>query len=186
MQENSPVQRLHEEIDRMMRSPELSLHPLSELKQLWPAHHHDETAVQNVNEIHAETLGVGQRVADAVARNMGSWRFIIIQSCLLVAWVALNILAFIHHWDPYPFILLNLALSFQAAYSAPIIMMSQNRQSDKDRLEAHNDYQINLRAEQEVTNILRHLDYQDALILQILGRLERAATQDGAAQPDMT
>ena len=76
---------------------------------------------------------VGQRVADGVARTMGSWRFIIIQSAILAAWVVLNTVGIIRHWDGYPFILLNLALSFQAAYAAPIIMMSQERQEAKDR-----------------------------------------------------
>ena len=69
------------------------------------------------------------RVADALARALGSWPFIIIQSIILSMWVAINITAFIARWDPYPFILLNLVLSFQAAYSAPLIMMSQNRQA---------------------------------------------------------
>lgn len=73
------------------------------------------------------TLSRGQRIADAVARTMGSWRFIIVQSTLLAVWVTLNVTAWRAHWDPYPFILLNLALSFQAAYAAPFIMMSQNR-----------------------------------------------------------
>lgn len=75
----------------------------------------------------------GERVADGVARTMGSWRFIIIQSAILVAWMALNLTAWVRHWDPYPFILLNLALSTQAAYAAPVIMMSQNRQAQQDR-----------------------------------------------------
>ena len=88
----------------------------------------------------ASQLTPGQRIADSVAVTMGSWRFIIIQSTVLLAWVALNITAWIQHWDPYPFILLNLALSFQAAYAAPFIMMSQNRQQDIDRKEAENDY----------------------------------------------
>jgi uncharacterized membrane protein len=73
-------------------------------------------------------LTVGQRIADTVAANMGSWRFIIIQSGILVIWIILNVTAYVQQWDPYPFILLNLALSFQAAYAAPFIMMSQNRQ----------------------------------------------------------
>ena len=84
---------------------------------------------------------------------MGSWKFIIIQSTLLAFWVALNVTAFINHWDPYPFILLNLALSFQAAYAAPIIMMSQNRQAEKDRLQSKNDYEINIKAEMEILQL---------------------------------
>lgn len=103
-------------------------------------------------------LTPGQRIADQVAATMGSWRFIIIQSALLVAWVVLNITAYVHHWDPYPFILLNLALSFQAAYAAPFIMMSQNRQQDVDRREAANDHGINVKAELEVELLHQKID----------------------------
>jgi uncharacterized membrane protein len=95
-------------------------------------------------------LTLGQRIADRVAATMGSWRFIVVQSGLLVVWVALNVTAYVRHWDPYPFILLNLALSFQAAYAAPFIMMSQNRQQEVDRREAANDYRINVKAELEI------------------------------------
>ncbi|GAB4549634.1 MAG: hypothetical protein Tsb0014_44290 [Pleurocapsa sp.] len=96
------------------------------------------------------SLTLGERVADRVAEVMGSWRFIIIQSIILAIWVTLNIVAFIKHWDPYPFILLNLMLSFQAAYAAPIIMMSQNRQSAIDRQDAKHDYEVNLKSELEI------------------------------------
>lgn len=95
-------------------------------------------------------LSSGDRIADKVASTVGSWRFIIIQSCLLVMWIILNVTAWIKHWDPYPFILLNLMLSFQAAYTAPIIMMSQNRQSSVDRQSAEHDYQVNVKAELEI------------------------------------
>jgi len=103
-------------------------------------------------------LTVGQRVADTVAATMGSWKFIIIQSVILLAWIVLNITAYIEHWDPYPFILLNLALSFQAAYAAPFIMMSQNRQQDIDRMAAKNDYQINVKAELEIELLHQKID----------------------------
>src|SRR5260370_24434924 len=98
-------------------------------------------ASRSVNILHDESLSMGQKIADGVARNMGSWPFIIIQSSILSVWVILNAAELIFRpFDPYPFILLNLALSFQAAYAAPIIMMSQNRQSDKDRIAADHDY----------------------------------------------
>jgi uncharacterized membrane protein len=106
----------------------------------------------------ASDLTAGQKIADAVAAGMGSWRFIIIQSVLLLAWIALNVTAYIKHWDPYPFILLNLALSFQAAYAAPFIMMAQNRQQDVDRKEAENDYQINIKAELEIELLHQKID----------------------------
>ena len=113
---------------------------------------------RNVNAVEAERLAFGQRAADAVAATMGSWRFILLQSAVLLVWIALNVVGFVHHWDPYPFILLNLALSFQAAYAAPIIMMSQNRQAVKDRLQADEDYHVNLRAEEEVAAMQRQLE----------------------------
>ena len=106
----------------------------------------------------ADTLTVGQKIADQVAATMGSWPFIIIQSGILALWIALNVTAFVNRWDPYPFILLNLALSFQAAYAAPFIMMSQNRQQDIDRKQAENDYKINIKAELEIELLHEKVD----------------------------
>ena len=135
-------------------------------------HKHDHAPVKDVNREHDRSLTAGERTADLVAETIGSWWFIIIQSIILGAWIILNVVAYIQHWDPYPFILLNLALSFQAAYAAPIIMMSQNRQADKDRLMAQHDYEINLKAEHEVKSIMRHLEQQDEIMIDILRRLE--------------
>jgi uncharacterized membrane protein len=140
-------------------------------------------AFRSVNVIAEERLTPGERLADSVTRVMGSWRFIIIQSLILVAWVILNAISWVRHWDPYPFILLNLALSFQAAYAAPIIMMSQNREVAKDRLNAEHDFQIDMRAELEVAAIKRRFDdlagrQWDALVelqnqqLELLGQIE--------------
>ena len=103
-------------------------------------------------------LTPGQRIADTVAATMGSWRFIIIQTTILALWLVLNITAWIRHWDPYPFILLNLALSFQAAYAAPFILMSQNRQQDIDRRKAEEDYKVNIKAELEIELLHQKLD----------------------------
>ena len=103
-------------------------------------------------------LTAGQRIADAVAATMGSWRFIIIQSVILLVWIILNVTAYVQQWDPYPFILLNLALSFQAAYAAPFIMMSQNRQQDVDRKAAEHDYQVNIKAELEIELLHQKID----------------------------
>ena len=112
---------------------------------------------RNVNEVVEEQMTLGERVADKVADTIGSWRFIIIQSLLIVLWITLNVVAWIEHWDPYPFILMNVMLSFQAAYSGPVIMMSQNRQSTKDRLAAEIDHQVNTKAELEINNLIRHV-----------------------------
>ncbi len=103
-------------------------------------------------------LTLGQRIADSVAANMGSWPFIIIQSVILAVWIVLNVTAWIEQWDPYPFILLNLALSFQAAYAAPFIMMSQNRQQDIDRQKAENDFRVNVKAELEIELLHQKID----------------------------
>jgi uncharacterized membrane protein len=119
-----------------------------------------KTQVQAQDGAPAPALEItsGQRIADIVAASMGSWTFIIIQSVILLIWIILNVTAFVEQWDPYPFILLNLALSFQAAYAAPFIMMSQNRQQDIDRKAAEHDHQINIKAELEIELLHQKLD----------------------------
>lgn len=106
----------------------------------------------------ADDYTVGERIADKVAASMGSWPFILIQSGILLVWIILNVAAWVQHWDPYPFILLNLALSFQAAYAAPFIMMSQNRQAVIDRRDAKNDYNVNIKAELEIELLHEKID----------------------------
>jgi uncharacterized membrane protein len=141
---------------------------------------HRHPPVQNVNRLFEDQLTIGQRTADWVAGTMGSWPFILFQSVILTFWIVLNIAAWFQHWDPYPFILMNLILSMQAAYAAPIIMMSQNRQAARDRLEAHNDYQINQKAEEEIRAILDHLAAQD----QALARIHQILLDLQQTQPD--
>jgi uncharacterized membrane protein len=99
----------------------------------------------------------GERIADRIAAWVGSWTFIIAQTGIFIAWIVLNVIAWENRWDPYPFILLNLALSFQSAYAAPILMISQNRQAKLSERRNHLDLQINMLAEQETTEILRLL-----------------------------
>lgn len=116
--------------------------------------------VLTINEMHRQLEARrtrGDRLADLVAETVGSWGFLAIQTALLTAWIIFNVVGFVYHWDPYPFILLNLALSFQAAYATPVIMMSQNRQARIDELRNQLDLQINLLAEQENTEQLRLL-----------------------------
>jgi CRP/FNR family transcriptional regulator, cyclic AMP receptor protein len=114
---------------------------------------------RNVNVEEAERMTLGERVADKVATFGGSWTFIFIFAAVMLVWVTLNTAAFFsNHFDPYPFILLNLFLSMIAAIQAPVIMMSQNRQSAKDRLKADADYEVNLKAELEVAQLHRKLD----------------------------
>jgi len=138
-------------------------------------HHHPP--IKNVNETFYKQLTFGQRASDRIANIVGSWPFIIVQSILLTMWVVLNVAAVIRHWDPYPFILMNLVLSMQAAYTAPIIMMSQNRQADRDRLEAHYDYIINQKAEEEIRAVMNHLEIQAEALIQIHQILDNQKTQ---------
>ena len=116
----------------------------------------------------------GASIADWVAKTVGSWHFIIIQSIILGIWIMLNGFALIRHWDPYPFILLNLVLSFQAAYAAPIIMMSQNRQSEIDRRHAEHDYRINVKAELEIELLHNKIDaLREQEILKLINIIQR-------------
>ena len=139
---------------------------------------HEHPPVENVNEIFREQLTSGQIASDWVARIVGSWSFILIQSFILAIWVALNISAVLRHWDPYPFILLNLILSLQAAYTAPI-MMSQNRQAAKDRVEAHIDYLVNQKAEEEIHAVLENLSAQNQALETIQQTILQILTNKG-------
>lgn len=118
----------------------------------------------------------GDRLADFVAAGMGSWTFIIIQSFIVVVWITLNLVAYSFRWDPYPFILLNLLFSTQAAYAAPIIMMAQNRQADRDRAQAQADYETNIAAKKEIEEIQERLGRIELEKLdKILAMLEKQA-----------
>ncbi len=138
---------------------------------------HNHPPVSNPNEVEAKELRPSQRIADKVAEIIGSWPFIIIQSILLVIWISMNVYLAVHQaaikaFDPYPFILLNLALSFQAAYTGPIVMMSQNRQSEKDRIMAQSDYQCNQTAEEEIRLLMEHLKHQDTIMMGMMRMIE--------------
>jgi CRP/FNR family transcriptional regulator, cyclic AMP receptor protein len=129
---------------------------------------------RNPNIEEEERLTFGQRIADKVASFGGSWTFIIFFSVVLAVWVILNSTALLsHHFDPYPYILLNLFLSMIAAIQAPVIMMSQNRQSAKDRLKGDLDYEVNLKAEMEVAHLHRKVDHIYERLEEHWARLER-------------
>jgi uncharacterized membrane protein len=108
---------------------------------------------------HKDESTLGDRLADSVAAGMGSWRFIIIQTLFVVLWMILNTVGFMYHWDFYPFILLNLLFSTQAAYAAPIIMMAQNRAADRDRIQAQSDYETNLEAEHRIELLQQQISH---------------------------
>jgi len=135
--------------------------------------------IKTWHDTHKQSLGFGQKLADNVANGMGSWRFIIIQTAIVALWMGLNVVGFINHWDPYPYILLNLLFSTQAAYAAPIIMMAQNRQGERDRIQATNDYETNIEAKKEIEELLARLNSIEIekldKIIEMLDRLEKKA-----------
>lgn len=119
----------------------------------------EQLIVQNLLHPPIETLTEGQKISDKVARFGGSWNFIILFGIMLFLWIVFNSLAIGYFkFDPYPFILMNLILSTIAALQAPIIMMSQNRQEEKDRMRSENDYLINMKAEMEIRNLHQKMD----------------------------
>jgi uncharacterized membrane protein len=117
-------------------------------------------------------------LADRVTAVFGSWAFIIVQTMIVVLWIGLNLLALVHRWDPYPFILLNLVFSTQAAYAAPLILLSQNREADTDRIKAEHDYQVNQTALQYLMILHRDAHGQDC------DCVERAGPGGGASDGD--
>ena len=125
---------------------------------------------KNINVAFDSDMTFGERLADHVASFGGSWKFIILFGVILATWVALNLLLARSAFDPYPFIFLNLMLSMLAALQAPVIMMSQNRQSAKDRLDASHDYEVNLKSEIEIMALHDKLDQMRTQDLEVLVR----------------
>jgi uncharacterized membrane protein len=125
---------------------------------------------------HAEKRTLGARLADTVAAGMGSWAFIITQTIFVMLWLGLNLIGYMNHWDPYPFILLNLLFSTQAAYAAPIIMQSQNRQAERDREQAMADFETNVSAKKEIEDLqLRLARIEDEKLEEILRLLKKGS-----------
>src|ERR1700722_8530246 len=130
---------------------------------------------KNWHQHHKDSSTFGQHLADSVANGMGSWRFIIWQTIIVAIWMILNVMAIVGHWDPYPYILLNLVFSTQAAYAAPIIMMAQNRPNERDRAQADADFKTNCEAKLEIEQLLEKLNSIEIDKLdKILALLEKA------------
>ena len=119
---------------------------------------HDLLAKNTAKE-YEDQLTFGERTADKVAEFAGSWSFIAFATGIIIVWILLNTFMVIFEWDPYPFILLNLVLSCIAALQAPIIIMSQNRQTERDRMQAEEDYKVNLKAELEIRHLSDKIDH---------------------------
>ena len=106
----------------------------------------------------SQTLTIGEKSSDILTKWMGSWMFIILFLIFLILWISTNVYAWIHQWDPYPFIFLNLFLSMLAAIQAPIILMSQNREMQKEKIKAKYNYAVNRKAEREIEKLKTQLD----------------------------
>ena len=140
-----------------------------------------EKVSQNINRTHREKLTFGDRMADKLADFAGSWKFIIGFIVILALWIAGNLCFLANPYDPYPFILLNLVLSCVAAIQAPVIMMSQNRQEEKDRLRSKNDYKVNLKSEIIIEDLHEKLDnlcQNQEAILNRLSEIESKMRQE--------
>ena len=134
-------------------------------KDLNPIHAVENAAAEVFS--HHHKLSIGQRAADNVTNLIGNWKFILAQLFLLVVWVIMNLVGWFYHWDPRPFILLNLLLSIQAAFAAPIIMMSQNRTAERDRHKAEMDLATDRKSEREIEEMQKKLETMDRKINEI-------------------
>jgi uncharacterized membrane protein len=125
-----------------------------------------------VNRLHHDEATFGERLADGIAAGIGSWRFLIIQTLAVIAWVSLNVVGLIRHWDPFPFILLNLLFSVQAAYTGPVLLLAGNRQAQKDRLTLEHASAEADKADRQNVQILRAIEHNTEVSLQILRHVE--------------
>jgi uncharacterized membrane protein len=137
-------------------------------------HQHDHPPVRDLNREVERRLKFTDRVASDFARLVGSWVFVLVQLGLTVVWVLLNLLNLVHPWDKYPFLFLNLVFSLEAAIWVSIVLMTLNAFADRDRLRAQNEYELNVKAEEETKALMNHLMHQDEILLQIVNRLDRS------------
>ena len=136
-------------------------------------HQHDHPPVRDLNREVDRKLTFSDRVADDFARLVGSWIFVLAQAGIMVLWVGLNAFNLIHPWDRYPFLFLNFILSLEAAVWVSVVLMALNRFADRDRLRAQHEYELNVKAEEELKALMNHLMHQDEILLQIVNHLDR-------------
>ena len=137
-------------------------------------HQHDHPPVRDLNREVERRLKFTDRVASDFARLVGSWVFVLVQLGLMVLWVLLNALKVLRPWDPYPFLFLNLVFSLEVTIWVSLVLMSMNSFADRDRLRAQNEYELNVKAEEETKALMNHLMHQDEILLQIVNRLDRS------------
>ncbi|HKF16968.1 MAG TPA: DUF1003 domain-containing protein [Candidatus Dormibacteraeota bacterium] len=136
-------------------------------------HQHDHPPVRDLNRESDRRMRLPQRVADDLGRVVGSWTFVFVQVLVTGSWLILNIAAQTNHWDSYPFLLLNLVVTFENALWASLVLMALNRAAGRDRLRAQQDYEQQVKVEEEVRSLMSHLEEQDELLMQVVQRLDR-------------
>ncbi len=136
-------------------------------------HQHDHPPVRDLNRDFDRKLKFTDRVASDFARLVGSWVFVLAQVGLMLIWVLLNAIGLLRHWDQYPFAFLNFVFSLEAAIWVSVVLMALNSQADRDRMRAQNEYELNVKAEEELKALMNHLMHQDEILLQIVNRLDR-------------
>jgi uncharacterized membrane protein len=136
-------------------------------------HQHDHPPVRDLNREVDRRQTFADRVAADFARLVGSWVFVLAQLGIMLVWILLNALNVLHPWDRYPFLFLNLVLSLEAALWVSVVLMAMNRQADRERLRAQQDFELNVKAEEELKALMNHLMHQDEVLLQIVNRLDR-------------
>jgi len=137
-------------------------------------HQHDHPPVRDLNRETDRRQSLSDLIAADFARLVGSWVFVLAQIGLMAAWVVLNLISDLAHWDGYPYQFLNFVLSLEAALWASLVLMSLNRMYDRDRLRAQHDYELDVKTEEETKALMNHLMHQDEILLQVLNRLDRA------------
>ncbi len=137
-------------------------------------HQHEHPPVRDLNREADRHTRASQRVAEDFGRVVGSWTFVVLQLILIAGWLVANVVAYAAHWDPYPFQVLNLVMSLEAALWVSVVLMSLNRLADRERLRAQHEYEIDVKAEEEMRMVMHHLEVQDEVLLQILHRLDRS------------
>ena len=136
-------------------------------------HQHDHPPVRDLNREVDRRQTFADRVAADFARLVGSWIFVLVQLGIMLVWILLNALNVLHPWDRYPFLFLNLVLSLEAALWVSVVLMAMNRQADRERLRSQQEFELNVKAEEELKALMNHLMHQDEVLLQIVNRLDR-------------
>src|SRR6266487_1578475 len=140
-------------------------------------HQHDHPPVRDLNREVERRQTFADRVADDFSRLVGSWIFVLVQLGIMVIWIGLNAFNLIRPWDRYPFMFLNFVLSLEAAVWVSVVLMALNRIADRDRLRSQQEYELNVKAEEELKALMNHLMHQDEILLQIVNRLDRGALE---------